>query len=353
MEKILENKTVLLVGGTGSLGNALLKTMASAKYGVPKEIIILSRDETKQYKMQQEFKQKERDDVNAINLHYIIGDIRDKYTIRSSLNNVDIVLNLAALKHVPPYEYFPNEAIKTNLLGVQNIVDEIKNGDYNIETMCQISTDKACKPVNVYGMTKAIAERVVISGNLATVDTNFICVRYGNVIESRGSVIPFFKDCIQKNKEIPLTHEDMTRFMMTLEQSCELIFRALEKKIPGSTLIPQLVSSKVVDLIEVLKNHYNKPNIKTKNIGIRPGEKIHEVLISEEEFSRTKIIGEDYIILPQLRDDLYGSQFQKFFKKYDESKIEEANLKEEYSSKNSNVSVDELKDLLLTYGVLT
>ena len=311
----------------------------------------MSRDETKQFYLKNDLANSENEKLHQLDPFFIIGDLRNQKAIRKALPGIDIVLNLAALKQVPPYEYFPSEAINTNIIGVENLVNEIIESDSNIELMCQISTDKACKPVNVYGMTKAIAERITISGNLSNTSTKFFCVRYGNVLESRGSVIPIFKNLIEKNMPITLTHPEMTRFMMTLQESCDLIFRSIKNELAGTVLIPKLPSSKVIDIIDVLKEYYQKPNLPIKEIGIRPGEKIHEILISEEEFSRTKQLNNDYVLTPSLREDFFGSHVN-IISKLIHQQLNPTNLNTEYSSKINPVSRNELKAIFKKLGVI-
>jgi UDP-glucose 4-epimerase len=351
MSGIFENKSILLIGGTGSLGKNLINKIAYGSEGKCSSLKIMSRDEDKQFHLRNFIRNSEDSKLQNLSPLFIVGDIRDSKSIRSAIDNVDIVMNLSALKHVPPYEYFPMEAIKTNTLGVQNLIDEIILYGSDIEKMLQISTDKAVKPVNVYGMTKSLAERITISGNLSDSNTKFFCVRYGNVLESRGSVIPFFKESIKKDLPLTLTHPEMTRFMMTLDQSCELIFRALKHNLPGTILIPKLPSSRVIDIIDVLKENYNKEHLKVNIIGIRPGEKIHEILISEEEVSRTKILNNDYLVIPSLRKDHFGDNIDKILR-YNYDNLIKAELNSEYSSKDLVLSKDELSKKLKELRVI-
>ena len=216
--KIFENKTVTITGGTGSLGKVLSRRILECKNGRPKKIIIFSRDEAKQHFMRLKYqnKAKSTDEVifNNFNelLEFRIGDVRDYHSVLSAIKNSDLVINAAALKQVPSCEYFPYEAVNTNITGAENIVKTIKENNLNVETVLCVSTDKACKPVNVMGMTKSIQERIFVSANILCPDTKFICVRYGNVIASRGSVIPLFHEQIMLGGPITITVKDMTRF---------------------------------------------------------------------------------------------------------------------------------------------
>jgi UDP-glucose 4-epimerase len=217
-------------------------------------------------------------------LTFKIGDIRDIHSVSASLRNADVVFNAAALKQVPNCEYFPFEAVQTNIVGAENIVRAIRENNLDVETVVGVSTDKACKPVNVMGMTKAIQERIFMSANLDCPRTRFICVRYGNVLASRGSVIPFFREQIKSGGPVTITDPDMTRFLLSLEQAVETIFGAVSDAKRGETFIPKVKSAKVADAADVLIG--NRP-VKKVVTGVRPGEKVHEILVSEEEAHRT------------------------------------------------------------------
>jgi len=230
-------------------------------------------------------------------LQFHIGDVRDYHSVCAVLRDADVVFNAAALKQVPTCEYFPFEAVQTNIGGPENIVRAIRENHLPVETVIGISTDKACKPVNVMGMTKAIQERVFISANLKSPDTRFICVRYGNVLASRGSVIPLFHEQIRNGGPVTITTTDMTRFLLSLDQAVDTIFAALRQALRGETYIPRVPSANVVDIAAVL---IGKRPIKTTVTGIRPGEKIHEILVSEEEAHRTIERDNYYVILPIL-----------------------------------------------------
>ncbi|MHC1680313.1 MAG: polysaccharide biosynthesis protein [Methanomassiliicoccales archaeon] len=300
---VLDDKKVLITGGTGSLGKVLVRRILSGEFGTPKQVVILSRDEAKQHFMRMEYLNKttSTDEVIYQNfqraLSFRIGDVRDYHSVASALKGIDIVFNAAALKQVPTCEYFPYEAVQTNIGGPENIVRAIRENDLPVETVVGISTDKACKPVNVMGMTKAIQERVFIRANLECPDTRFVCVRYGNVLASRGSVIPLFHDQIRSGGPVTLTDKGMTRFLLSLDQAVDTIFAAVKGAKPGETYIPRVPSAKMVDIADAL---IDGRKIKKKFTGIRPGEKLHEILISEEEAHRSIDRGNYYAIAPML-----------------------------------------------------
>lgn len=283
---MLSEKTILITGGTGSFGKKFTETLLQKHK--PKKIIILSRDEYKQHEMAKIFPD------NKFPLRYFLGDVRDRYRLCRSFEGVDYVVHAAALKQVPALEYNPTEAVKTNVLGADNIVDAAI--DAGVKKVVALSTDKAVNPINLYGATKLVAEKIFVAANAyGGGKTVFSVVRYGNVVGSRGSVIPFFmqlkKDGI---KEFPLTDERMTRFWMTIEQSVDLVIKALEESVGGEVFVPKIPSMKIVDLAKAID-----PDCKFKIIGIRPGEKVHETLISEDEARKVKIFDGTYVILPQ------------------------------------------------------
>ena len=272
---MIKNKKILIIGGTGALGKTLVK-----RYYDSNEIIVLSRDEHKHYHLQKEYP----------NVHSIIGDVKDKGSIKNCLMRFkpDIVINAAALKHVPICEDDPFESVKTNIMGHQNIIESVTEvGD--IETLIFVSTDKACNPINVYGMCKAISERLYIEYAKQRGTPKVVLVRYGNVLESTGSVIPFFKSLLENgSNHLPITHRDMTRFLLTLEQATDLIDWAYQfDGSHGKIAIPKVKALKIVDVARCLLTYYQK-NIKFKDVGIRPGEKLHEEMISKEEWMRTE-----------------------------------------------------------------
>jgi len=299
----LQDKKILVTGGTGSLGKTLVRRLLAGDMGTPSKVIVLSRDEAKQHNMRMEYLHKTvtTDEIIYNNfkqiLEFRIGDVRDYHDVCASLKGVDIVVNAAALKQVPTCEYFPGQAVRTNCVGVQNIVNAIVEHDYSIETVLGVSTDKACKPVNVMGMTKAIQERIFISANVLAPDTRFTCVRYGNVLASRGSVIPLFHEQIKNGGPVTLTNPNMTRFLLSLEQAVDLIFSALQGANAGETYIPRVPSATVDNIAKAL---IGNRKVSVDIMGERPGEKLHEILISEEECRHAVARGKYYVILPML-----------------------------------------------------
>jgi UDP-glucose 4-epimerase len=266
-------------------------------------------------------------------LAFTIGDVRDYSAVRQAVLEADIVFHAAALKQVPTCEYFPVEAVHTNVGGAENIVRAIREGGTAVELMVGISTDKACKPVNVMGMTKALQERILIEANRDIPDTRFICVRYGNVVASRGSIVPLFMEQIERGGPVTVTVKEMTRFMIGLEQAVDTIFDAMNQALPGQTYVPRIPSCRVVDIARVLMHGKDIPVTYT---GIRPGEKIHEILVSEEECARTFAHNGYYVIdpaLPELRA---------------ERQAQDA-LKEEYSSADAVLSLKEVDELFVGF----
>jgi len=336
------NKTILITGGTGSLGKVLTRRLLSEEMGAPKKIIIFSRDEAKQNDMRISYLKSNAptDEVIYSNfkrlLEFRIGDVRDFHSISRALQNVDFVFNAAALKQVPSCEYFPYEAVMTNITGPENIVRAIQEFQLPIDTVVGISTDKACKPVNVMGMTKAIQERIFITANLNCPQTRFVCVRYGNVLASRGSVIPLFHEQILVGGPLTITTQDMTRFLLSLDQAVDTVFAAVKNAKRGETYIPRVPSAKVTDIAQSLIG--TRP-IKTIITGIRPGEKVDEILVSEEEAHRTIERGNYYVIqpiLPELRT----------------SDEKNSTLGHEYSSNDNVMSLDVLTETLEKFDLM-
>jgi FlaA1/EpsC-like NDP-sugar epimerase len=311
MSGLLNGKRVLITGGTGSLGQVLTRRILAGDFGTPAKVIIFSRDEAKQHYMRLDFQHRRAatDEVIYRNftecLEFRIGDVRDYHSVAAVLRDTEIVFSAAALKQVPTCEYSPWEAVRTNIEGAENIVRAIREFDLPVETVVGISTDKACKPVNVMGMTKAIQERVYIQGNMRRPDTRFICVRYGNVLASRGSVIPLFLDQIAAGGPITITTPDMTRFLLTLDDAVDTIFAAVANARPGETYIPRCPSAKITDIAEIL---IAGRDIETKVTGIRPGEKVHEILVSDEESYRTIAGAEGYYALRPMLPEVAGDQ---------------------------------------------
>lgn len=303
MKAILEGKRILITGGTGSLGKTLVRRVISGERGNPAKVIVMSRDEGKQHEMRLSYlsRQTGTDEViyrNFLNmLEFRIGDVRSYADVCAAMRDVDIVINAAALKQVPTCEYFPEQAVLTNCEGPVNIVRAVRERVVSPETIVGVSTDKACKPVNVMGMTKAIHERIFISGNVLADKTRFVAVRYGNVLASRGSVIPVFHEQIRNGGPVTLTVPDMTRFLLSLDQAVDTVFEAIENANRGEIVVPRAPSATVLDIARAL---IGDRDIETKIVGIRPGEKMHELMVSEEECDHTVIRGDYMAILPML-----------------------------------------------------
>lgn len=286
---MLNGKSILVTGGTGSFGNAFIKRILS-DYPQLERVIILSRDEYKQFLMSNkpEFKDNKK-------LRFFIGDVRDKDRLLRAFDGVDIVIHAAALKQVPSCEYNPFEAVKTNILGAQNIIDAAI--DRNVKKVIALSTDKACAPVNLYGATKLCSDKLFVAGNayVGSKDTRFSVVRYGNVAGSRGSVIPYFQHLIDAGaKELPITDERMTRFWLELDQAVDMVLNSLEVMIGGELFVKKIPSMKITDLAKAIA-----PAISLKKVGIRPGEKIHEVMITAEDARHTYEFDEYFIVQPE------------------------------------------------------
>ena len=289
---MLNNKSILITGGTGSFGKAFTKYVLN-NYD-PKKIIIYSRDEFKQFNMQNDFRAEFPDKMNK--LRFFIGDVRDKERLTRALDGVDYVIHAAALKQVPACEYNPAEAIKTNINGAQNVIDACL--DTNVKKVVALSTDKAVNPVNLYGGTKLVSDKLFIAANAyaGNKDISFAIVRYGNVAGSRGSVIPKFYDMIQKGcTELTITDYRMTRFWISLKQGVELVIKALEEAKGGETFISKIPSFKITDLAEAML-----PGCQTKEIGIYPGEKLHEIMVTVEDAPNTYEYDKHFIIYPQM-----------------------------------------------------
>ncbi|MBN2057351.1 MAG: UDP-N-acetylglucosamine 4,6-dehydratase (inverting) [Candidatus Saganbacteria bacterium] len=285
-EHIFKGKVILITGGTGSFGKKFARIILD-EYS-PKKVIIFSRDELKQFEMAQlpEF------NAHKDTIRYFIGDVRDKDRLARAFHGVDYVVHAAALKQVPAMEYNPSEAIKTNVMGAMNIIDaSIERG---VKKVIALSTDKACNPINLYGATKLCSDKLFVSANSYSgfSGTKFAVVRYGNVVGSRGSVVPFFK---KKRAEgiIPITDKRMTRFWITLEQGVRFVIKGFERMHGGELFVPKIPSMNIMDLAKAIA-----PDCKTEMVGIRPGEKLHEVMISEDDSRNTKELDDCYVIQP-------------------------------------------------------
>ena len=340
---IFKNKTVLVTGGTGSMGSTLVRRVLSGEVGTPKKVIVFSRDEAKQHEMRMSYlhRREATDEVifrNFMNvLEFRIGDVRSYPEICAAVRDADVVINAAALKQVPTCEYFPEQALLTNCMGAANIVRAIQENRYKVETVIGISTDKACKPVNVMGMTKSLQERIFISANILNPDTRFICVRYGNVLASRGSVIPLFLDQIVNGGPVTITDPSMTRFLLTLDQAADTVFTALREARAGETYVPRAPSATVQNIARAL---IGKKKIQTKTIGIRPGEKRHEIMVSDEEANHCVRRGSYFAILPMLPE----------LKRKDAA--EKNALKGEFSSADTVLGTKATADLLRRHGLV-
>ena len=327
---MFRNKIILITGGTGSLGSALTKYLLKTDV---KTIRIFSRDELKQTSMRSKMTDKR--------LRFFIGDIRDKERLNRAMEDVDIVFHTAALKQVPVAEYNPFEFVKTNVNGSQNVIDTCLEN--NIKVAIAIGTDKAVSPVNTYGATKLLMEKLFISANYYTGNhkTKFICVRYGNVLGSRGSIVPLIIEKIKTNQKIPITDESMTRFNITMKEAIELVLRAVEEGKGGEIFIPKLKAYRVGDLKNAIIQLLNKKS-STKKIPVRPGEKFHESLISKNEMNDTFESKKDYIV--------YNLIDEMVTRKHNYKKI---NLKKEYSSDNAKLlTVDEIKKIIKKENII-
>ena len=300
---LFADKSILITGGTGSLGKILTKILLAGGYGLPRKITIFSRDEAKQHDMRIAYAQCKNptDEIIYNNFNKLIvfriGDVRNYAALCRVLRGVDIVINAAALKQVPSCEYFPTEASLTNVFGASNIVRSIEENDLPVQTVVGVSTDKACLPVNAMGMTKALQERIFIAGNITYPQTRFICVRYGNVLASRGSVIPLFHEQIKNGGPVTITTTEMTRFLLPLSHAVTTIANAIAFADPGDTFVPKISAARVVNVAKAL---IGGGDIEMKITGIRPGEKVHETMISPEEGGRAYDRGDFFAIKPML-----------------------------------------------------
>ncbi len=287
----LNGKTILVTGGTGSFGKKFVQTVLEHWPNI-KRLVVYSRDELKQFEMSQQFPKSKYDGIR-----YFIGDIRDAERFKRACEGIEIIVHAAALKQVPAAEYNPMEFIKTNIIGAENVVNAVL--DTNVKHVVALSTDKAASPINLYGATKLCSDKLFTSANniKGKRDVRFSVVRYGNVMGSRGSVIPFFMD-FKKNGYLPITHPEMTRFNITLEEGVNLVLLALERALGGEIFVPKIPSYKILDVAEAIA-----PGIEKRTVGIRPGEKIHEEMITEHDSFSTLDAGDYYIILPVLPEN--------------------------------------------------
>jgi len=311
-------KRVLVSGGTGSFGNFIVRRLLDLG---AKEVRVLSRDEKKQHDMRVFYR-------GRTNLSFVIGDVRNRERLDEAMTGIDIMFHAAALKHVTACENFPHEAIHTNVTGAQNVVDAaLRNG---LEAFVMVSTDKAVKPVNVMGMTKALQERIILKGNQSRLNrgTRFACVRYGNVLRSRGSVIPLFRRLLSSGQRLTITDVRMTRFLLTLNDAIDLVLYAAEHQQGGEIFVRKAPAARITDLAAIISEEFNKP-LEYDLIGLLPGEKLNEIMLTEEELVRTEDQGDYYKIHPWWE------------------KVNFDHLKTEYSSFDTLVDQDQIKKLIL------
>lgn len=325
-------KRILITGGTGSWGNELTTQLLEKD---PEEIRILSRGEFAQVTMKRKF--------NDDRLNFVIGNVRDYSLLKNAFKNIDYIFHLAALKHVPICEEQPLEALKTNVDGTKNVIKAAMAN--NITKVIDVSTDKAVDPLNFYGMTKAIGERLMIHANKISDYTKFMCIRAGNVLGTNGSVVPFFIDIIKRYNKVTITDKRMTRFFTTLSNAIGLLFKAAEKSIGGETFVEQMPSFNLTDLAQVLIEEYGNENTKVIEIGTRPGEKIDEVLVSKYEVPNAYEYDEDYyLILPVL----YIDGLVEYYKNCNLKKVKF----DEYNSRTYLFGKEKLRELLKFGGFI-
>lgn len=284
---MFNNKSILITGGTGSFGKKYTQTILSRFK--PRRLVIFSRDELKQFEMSQSF--------NQDCMRYFIGDVRDAERLRQAMSGIDYVIHAAALKQVPAAEYNPMECIKTNIHGAENVIDAALHA--NVEKVIALSTDKAANPINLYGATKLASDKLFVAANNITGDrrTRFAVVRYGNVVGSRGSVVPFFQNLIDKGADhLPITHPQMTRFWISLQGGVDFVLKNFDRMHGGEIFIPKIPSIKIVDLARAMA-----PKLPHKDVGIRPGEKLHEVMCPADDSHLTLEFDDHYVIKPSIR----------------------------------------------------
>jgi len=284
---MFNGKSILITGGTGSFGHRYVSTLLQ-QYNL-KRLVIYSRDELKQYEMAMKFQGHE----NV--MRFFIGDVRDASRLREATRGIDIIIHAAAIKHVPIAEYNPMECIKTNIHGAENVIQAAL--DNNVEYVMALSTDKAANPINLYGATKLASDKLFIAANnMSGGRTKFAVVRYGNVVGSRGSVVPFFKTLIKEGADsLPITHKDMTRFWITLQQGVDFVLKCMERMDGGEIFVPKIPSVRIVDLAEAMA-----PDLPIKTIGIRPGEKLHEIMCPADDSHLTLEFDDYFIISPSI-----------------------------------------------------
>jgi FlaA1/EpsC-like NDP-sugar epimerase len=328
---VLNNQTILVTGGTGSWGYELVRQLLDKG---PKEVRIFSRNENNQFIMKQVFDGESR-------LRFIIGDIREKDALIEACRGVDYIFHLAALKHVPICEEQPLDALKTNVIGTQHVIDAAIH--CGVKKVVYISTDKASDPLNFYGFSKAMGERLIIHANTLTAQTKFVCVRGGNVLGTNGSVIHVFKSQMEQRNKIGITDPNMTRFFMSVQDAIKLVLKATYESVGGETFVMKMPSCKISDLAQVLIEASGRAKISIETLGVRPGEKIHELLLSLNESRKTVVYSDQYyVILPTL--PIEG--VKEHYAKYPAAKIAE------YSSKEGLMSKTEIKAMLEKDGFI-
>lgn len=327
---MFKDKSILITGGTGSFGKRFVSHLL--ENDSPKRLIIYSRDELKQFEMQQQF--------DAPCMRYFIGDVRDKHRLKSAMKDVDYVIHAAALKQVPAAEYNPNECIKTNINGAQNVIDAAIETD--VRRVIALSTDKAANPVNLYGATKLASDKLFVAANniSGAKGPRFAVVRYGNVVGSRGSVVPFYRELLAQGKTtLPVTHKEMTRFWITLDEGVQFVIKNFQRMQGGEIFVPKIPSITIIDLVESMSGKRDY-----EIIGIRPGEKLHEVMVPQEMAHHSLEFDDHYVITPAI----------KFFDKTVNYKVNKLGEKgkaveekfEYHSGTNPHfLSIDELRDL--------
>ena len=331
MKNFYEDKDILVTGGAGSIGKAIVSSILKKN---PRRVRILDQNETAQFYLQQSL-------IKYPKARYFIGDIRDKEKVNFAVRGANIVIHCAALKHVPLCEYNPSEAVNTNIIGLNNVINAAKEN--KVEKFIYISTDKAVNPQNIMGVTKLLGEKLVNNATTGITDTKFATVRFGNVLNSNGSVVPLFKNQIKKNKQITITHPEMTRFFMTIDDAVKLILEVIEKTKGRETYILKMDAMKIKDLAEVLISHYKK-NTKTKIVGIRPGEKMYESLLTEEEAKIAENTNKMLILKQQLWTPHFISKMKRSIKPIKES---------EYDSRKARLMTKpEIKRLLVSKKII-
>lgn len=327
---IFDNKSVLITGGTGSFGKRFVSFLLT--HTTARKVIIYSRDELKQYEMQQRF--------NAPCMRYFIGDVRDCERLKTAMKDVDYVVHAAALKQVPAAEYNPNECIKTNINGAQNVIDAAITN--NVSRVIALSTDKAANPVNLYGATKLASDKLFVAANniSGAGGPRFSVVRYGNVVGSRGSVVPFFRQLLAEGRDrLPVTHAEMTRFWITLDEGVEFVVKNFSRMRGGEIFVPKIPSIRIVDLVEAMSG-----SREYELVGIRPGEKLHEVMVPEEMAHHTVEFEDHFVIAPAIT--FFDKNVDYLTNKLNEAGRAAAEKFEYHSGTNPHfLSVDELREL--------